>query len=677
MAIFGENWHPTKCGSTVTSRKTKPGDRQGSWASLLGVGVSGALLVFAPLAYGAVHPWAYCALGLAVTAASLILLAAGLFRVWTPSGTGRFLPYPPVWWLALGLVVLVLLQVAPWPQGAVQVLSPGVWEIRTLGNGFGLEDPLPLSLNPYATLLQGLELWPAAALFFLLVYTLKTRNQIQRLVELILVVALFEVIYGFLNYRSPLIWGWLNHYTGDRLCGTFINSNHLATFLTMAILLGYGLFLAQGKSEAAPSGKRRSRWRANYLESQFRRFLLLFLLVCLAVGVIYTRSRGGLVSLFCGFALMVLALRGPRGRPGQILVIVLFLTVAVAYSLFLGSHILARFQAMSDAGRYYAMKGSLAIFRDFPWLGAGLGTFPELFYRYQPASLQGTYFPQAHSDWLQLLAESGVAGFLLVAAAAWWFFSRLVRQWRQRRDPFARGLGLGGLAALAAAGFHALIESPLHIPAIALLVAAVAAITYLAIYSRPGPEPEFFYPTLAFPGRRCVATLILLGLMGLQLAFGIQVYRHWRAERAAPMEINSTRPLPRLTVADFRRALALNRWNSKYYFGLAQVLERQSTGGEPARAEAEQAFQTAIRLSPANWLYHLHLAEYYLRHHRFDPSCYLPQALQEFGAAAQLFPESSDRRARLAAVLIWMERSHPGLVPARLQELYGSVPAPQ
>ena len=48
--------------------------------------------------------------------------------------------------------------------------------------GFGLEDPLPLSLNPYATLLQGLELWPAATLFFLLVYSLKTRNQIQRLV---------------------------------------------------------------------------------------------------------------------------------------------------------------------------------------------------------------------------------------------------------------------------------------------------------------------------------------------------------------------------------------------------------------------------------------------------------------------------------------------------------------
>jgi tetratricopeptide (TPR) repeat protein len=291
--------------------------------------------------------------------------------------------------------------------------------------------------------------------------------------------------------------------------------------------------------------------------------------------------------------------------------------------------------------------------------------------------LQGTYFPQAHSDWLQLLAESGVAGFLLVAGAGWWFFSRLVRQWRQRLDPLARGLGLGGLSALAAAGFHALVESPLHVPAIALLVATVAAITYLAIYSRPGPDTGFFYPTRAFFGRRWAATLILLGLMGLQLAFGIQVYRHWRAERAAPMEINSTRPRPQLTVADFRRALALNPWNSKYYFGLAQVLEGQKNGGEPAQAEAEQAFQAAIRLSPANWIYHLGLAEFYLSHYRLDPSCYLPQALQEFGAAAQLFPESSDRRARLAAVLEWMERSHPGLVPARLQELYGSVPPPQ
>jgi hypothetical protein len=73
----------------------------------------------------------------------------------------------------------------------------------------------------------------------------------------------------------------------------------------------------------------------------------------------------------------------------------------------------------------------------------------------------------------------------------------------------------------------------------------------------------------------------------------------------------------------------------------------------------------------------VNLAEFYLRHYRFDPGSYLPQALREFDAAAQLFPESSDRRVRLAEVLEWVEKVEPGRVPLPVQERYGPVPAPQ
>jgi hypothetical protein len=236
------------------------------------------------------------------------------------------IPYPPLWWLAVGLVILTAIQVYAWPQGLVALLSPQAWEIRALGNGFGLADFIPFSLNPYVTWLEGLKLWPAVVLFCMLLCTLNSRRKLQGLVGLILAVGLFEILYGFWHLRSHLIWGWKNTYTGSRLCGTFINSNHLATFLTMAILLGFGLFL--GMRETAPrladkfSGwERIRRWsRSEHMEPQLRRSLLLVPLLLLAVGLIFTGSRGGMVSLVMGFALMALLIWSRKWRRGHIVI---------------------------------------------------------------------------------------------------------------------------------------------------------------------------------------------------------------------------------------------------------------------------------------------------------------------------------------------------------------------
>ena len=164
--------------------------------------VCGSLLIFAPLAYGAVHPWAYFTVALTVSALCLGLLTFGLIKIWAGPKENRFVPYPPLWWLAVGLGMLVFLQVVPWPQGVIRWLSPAAWETRALGNGFGLAPYVSLSLNPYATLLETLKLGPALILFFIFIYTVNSRRQLKILVGLILAVAFFEVLYGFWQFRS-------------------------------------------------------------------------------------------------------------------------------------------------------------------------------------------------------------------------------------------------------------------------------------------------------------------------------------------------------------------------------------------------------------------------------------------------------------------------------------------
>jgi len=644
-----------------------------SWRPII-LAASGGVLIFAPLAYGArYHPWAYYGVGLWVTFLSLTVLLAGLYELWTKPGTVRW-PYPPLWWLGVGLILLITLQVVSLPQAWVRWLSPHAWGLRALGNGFGLQGVIPFSLNPSGSVVVGLKLWPALVLFFILVYTVNTRRQIQGMVELILSVALFEVLYGFWHFRSHLIWGWANPYTSDRLCGTFTNSDHLAIFLAMAILLGYGLFLSQRKDAPRIIGnyygwerlKRVSRWEN--LEPQSRRFLLLFLLFLLAVGLIFTRSRAGLVSLVLGFALMALLIRSQRWPRGHIFIIIAFMAAALIYSWFLGSiAVLSRFRNLADPMRYQAFKASLAIFRQYPLLGAGPGTFGDMFYRYEPANFNGVYFAYTHSDWLQLLAETGIIGFSLVAAAWLALLASLVQKWRQRRNVFAQGLALGGIGALGAGVFDALVEFPFHIPACSLLFASIAALVYLAASSPRKGVDYFSYPTIKlFGNRRKIACLAMLVLVGIQLAFGFRVCYNWLAETAAPMEFNPIRTPPKLEVHDFRQALAYNPANSKYYMGLAEALEKDSNNHE-ALLVAEESLKLAVFWSPANWGYRLKLADFYLRHYEEAPGREIPGALQELAAAVRLFPESALLNFRLATVLGWAENYYPRLVPAFLQ----------
>jgi O-antigen ligase len=639
---------------------------------LITLTVSGFLLVFAPLAYGAVHTWAYSAVGLTLGVMSIAVLSFGLFNLMAKPDEKYFVPRPPLWWLACGAALIVFVQVMPWPAEMAKWLSPEAWKIRTLGNGFGLADYLPLSLNPYKSSLEGLQLWPAMTLFFILIYTLNSRRQIRTMIGIIIGVALFEILYGFVEFHSHLIWGWKNtNIIGSRLCGTLINSDHLATFLNMAILLGLGLFFSSKPSQVQdPQGpgvwtNLRRQSRAEHIEPLFRRFLLLFVLLLITVGVIFTGSRGGMTALVIGFAIMGMLIWGQRWQRGKLVVIAVFLAAAVIYSLVVGSaQSLARFQNLEEIGRYYTFSAALQIFRQYPLLGSGLSTFADLFPQYEPALFQGSYFVDAHSDWLQLLAESGTLGFALVLIAFLTFYFRLMQQWRQRQDRFARGVGLGGLAAMGAAGFQALGEFPFHIPAISLTFAAIAAITYVALHSWQQGWEHFSYPFIKLSGRRRIVPGVLAGLIILQLVIIIMLGQVWLAERAAPTEFDSTRPPRQLTREDFQEALAHNPRNSRYYQGLAESSEQEK---EPPDGMRLSLLKTAIFYAPAEWRYRLQMAESCLRQYQKDPPRYLPTALKEFGAAVELFPESPLLQYRLGSVLIWATNYYPGLVPPELR----------
>ncbi|MBW1918311.1 MAG: O-antigen ligase family protein [Deltaproteobacteria bacterium] len=641
-----------------------------SWVILSGASV---VLIFAPLAFAGVHTWAYFSLGVLIALLSLLLLAVLLLRVlWGP-----WLPYnwprPPLWGLVLAFLALIILQVIYLPQALVGWLSPEALAIRTLGNGYGLAAAVPLSLNAYATQLELLKLLPAVLLFFLLLYAVRSRLQMRLLVGVILAVALFEVAYGAATLHSHRIWGWKNIYAGFRLSGTFINSNNLGAFLAMAICLGFGLFQAMRPprlNQAPGTGWRRfiKMTEAERLEPQFRRYALFFLLIVLTAGLILTGSRGAMTSLVFAFVMMG-ALTWSRSRKrGTLAIMVLFLVLALGYGLFLGAGpALARFLDLQHWGRYCAFMGAFAIFSDFPLVGSGLATFGDLYYQHQPHEINGVFYTYTHNDWLQLLAETGGLGFLLVVGGFLILLYRLIDRWRQRQDYFAAGLGLGGLGALMAVAFHALAEFNLHIPANALLLAAVGALTYLSVHSYVRSHVEMFsYPTMPKPRSKVAAAAILSALLAVQVVFLHSSWRFRQAEQLAPTEINSTVTPRQLTAADYQAAINLNPLNPAYFQGRAAALARTAIDQQTA-AEIETLTRQAVFLAPANWRLRLQLADFYLSEFSKQPSRHVPCGLKELAAAVQLFPESAGLQFRLGATLAWAEKYYHGLVPPELR----------
>ncbi len=246
------------------------------------------------------------------------------------------------------------------------------------------------------------------------------------------------------------------------------------------------------------------------------------------------------------------------------------------------------------------------------------------------------------------------------------FYGRLVNLWRRRRDPWARGLGLGGLAALAAGAFHALGEFPLRVPGFSLTYAAVAALTFLILHHHQDKD-AFDYAAWRPAGNR-LAPWVCGALILLQVVYLGQAWYFWQAERAAPLVIDSTR-LPRtLAAADYTRALALNPRNAGLYAGLAGVLASEEIANREQAQKIEDLLHQAIFWAPARWGYHYQLGSFLLEHYALDPRHHLPRGLRELAAAAALFPEKAEVHLRLGLALGWTELLYPAYLPAELQK---------
>jgi O-antigen ligase len=437
-----------------------------------------ALLLFAPLVKGGNRPVPLMLLELA----SLPLLA---YLAWHAVFVSRL---PRLFLFALCLFVIYpLLQWLPLPALLWQWL-PG-HDAYSLAlaqyadqSAFSLQS---MSLVSQATGAAWLSLLPPVAV---LLVTMNLRDDaLRRAVYVFLGMATAQAILALLQFG-----GGLN--TSFRLAptdfgegvGTYVNRNHLAGLLEMALPIALGLLAASigRKRESLRYARKGLLGKLGHALSHPPRVnaAMIFSAVSIAIllGLIFSRSRTGIVLAMAGIFLSALLygryIGGSRSKNLTTLFSVIGLALAIEIGL---APVLDRFSvagALEDA-RWPIFMTSLAGVKEFFPFGSGLGTFPDVYWRFQPDSI-GLFVNHAHNDYIEYVFEAGVVAIAVMAMLLAVYVMRwpgLLRHQHWGRQSFMQvGAGIG----LFAMALHGLTDFNLHIPANAIYFAFLAGVFF-------------------------------------------------------------------------------------------------------------------------------------------------------------------------------------------------------
>jgi O-antigen ligase len=130
-------------------------------------------------------------------------------------------------------------------------------------------------------------------------------------------------------------------------------------------------------------------------------------------------------------------------------------------------------EEISKDTRSQIWSDTVSMIRAFPAAGCGLGAYEDGFVRFQTAAPMYT-IDFAHNDYLQVAAESGVVGLLVMVGLGWRLLAGAAGA--ARCGDAGRYAAAGCCGALVAIGLHGLTDFNLYIPANGMAVAWVGGV---------------------------------------------------------------------------------------------------------------------------------------------------------------------------------------------------------
>lgn len=367
--------------------------------------------------------------------------------------------------LLAAAAILTLLQLVPLPPAWWSTL-PGH---SLLSQAIAGDQPWrPLSIQPGATLNAVMSLVVPAAVLLLAAAT--RRSEREKIMTALLILVAASAFLGLMQFSGSTLNSPLINDSPGEVSALFANRNHFALFLAFGCLLApvWGTWTGHHAS-----------WRIPLAIGM----LVLFLLIILASG-----SRAGLAIGMVGTAIGLTIARQmshrqrrrlPRwAEPAIGAIIIVATTALVSASLLSGrAQSIDRLLTVDTANdmRSRGLPTVVGAVKAYFPTGAGFGSFDTVFRIHEPFELlKPTYFNHAHDEYLEVLIDGGLPGFVLLAFALGWWLVASFKVWRHKPSSQVMlgriGSGLLLLLALASA-----FDYPARTPLImAILVLAAA-----------------------------------------------------------------------------------------------------------------------------------------------------------------------------------------------------------
>ena len=370
----------------------------------------------------------------------------------------------------LPILLYPFFQAIPLPLAVISILSPhrALWLQRARDATGGSYWGASLSYIPVDTLFSGLWLI-TLALFALILHGLIKKGALksERFFLVVFMIASLEALYGLCQVLVPSIGVFGIYPAVGNASGTFVNRNHYAAFLGMIwpLQLAWLMTLSHKENTTGPAA-----FDEKYLKqiTREKQIFFLFLNGLVLLGLVFSGSRGGILSALIGTTVLVF-FAGRRGRTIRRFVAGCWV-IMIAYGFIIGFEgILNRFFTIGEdaGGRLEIWRATWRMMRDHWLTGAGVGTYKPVIFLYDFYRTDLVQIGQGHNDYLQIPAEWGLVFGLLIIILAWGYWltsafalARMNREGDREKDSFAqeRLIRAGALAGSAAFLAHIWVE---------------------------------------------------------------------------------------------------------------------------------------------------------------------------------------------------------------------------
>jgi O-antigen ligase len=298
-------------------------------------------------------------------------------------------------------------------------------------------------------------------------------------------VAVLGTVVGLLGlaqkatFNGKLLWFWTPQFFATNSFGPFVNRNHFAGWMILAVSISIGLLFARGV-RSAPSSDATWRERVLWLGSPAASPVMVIAAAVLVMScsLVWTMSRSGMIGAATALTAIACAVMWRHKTASSRWLLAGFvLLIGVSVVAWRGTDRLVSWYGNTGtlAWRVQLWKDTAPAVGDYWLTGSGLNTYSSLM-MVQPRTDLTVQPRQAHNDYLQLAVEGGlllaIPALLLIAAVG----RAIVRALTVPQDERIWWIRMGAVAGIIGIAVQEISEFSLQIPAVSLLFATCVAI---------------------------------------------------------------------------------------------------------------------------------------------------------------------------------------------------------